>query len=77
MATKTITITEDAYGLLAAEKKNKESFSDVIKTHFKKHSFSDLIGLLNDKEAEEFHKHVKESRAASSKRLDRIAKELQ
>ena len=76
MATKTITITEKAYSLLAAEKSDKESFSDIITHHFAKHSFSDLAGILTHKEAEELRSHIKASRAASRKRLDRIAKRL-
>ncbi len=34
MGTKTISIMDDAYGLLKAHKRGKESFSDVIRKNF-------------------------------------------
>ena len=49
MATKTITITEDAYRLLAIEKNKDESFSELVKREFgKRGKISDLYGTLND-----------------------------
>ena len=46
VAFKTITLSEEAYDLLKANKKDKESFSDVIKKTFKrpKSSFLDFVG---------------------------------
>ncbi len=73
MATKTLTITEDAYERLAALKEGNESFSDVIVKHFPKHSLSELIGILSHKEADELRKHIAERRKASRQRIDRIA----
>lgn len=59
MATKCITITVEAYERLAAQKKDRESFSDVInRTITKKGSLLDLVGLLTPKEAEEMRRHV-------------------
>lgn len=77
MATKTLTITEDAYERLAIHKEKNDSFSDVIVKHFPKHSLSELIGILTHKEAEELRAHIKERRKASRERVDRIAKRLQ
>lgn len=72
MATKTLTITEDAYERLAALKEGKESFSDVIVKHFPKHSLLELVGMLTPEEADVMKKAIAESRKASRARLNRI-----
>ena len=46
MATKTLTITEDAYGRLAALKEEDESFSDVITKITGKVSLLSIAGIL-------------------------------
>jgi predicted CopG family antitoxin len=51
MATKTLTITEDAYNLLVADKLNGESFSKEIQRVLggkKKRKLSDFFGILSD-----------------------------
>ena len=48
MAVKTITIDMDAYELLAAAKRTEESFSRVIKRHFRRTTARDLLGRLDD-----------------------------
>ncbi len=78
MTTKTITITEDAYRLLAREKNKDESFSELIKREFsKKRSLSEFIGLwedIDDKEAEEMldfiEKSKEKTRISTKKRLE-------
>lgn len=66
MGTKTITIMDDAYELLARNKRKDESFSDVVRREFsKKGSILDLAGAwsdLSDKDAEEMEKSIKKSR---------------
>ncbi|MBI4140660.1 antitoxin VapB family protein [Candidatus Woesearchaeota archaeon] len=69
MATKTITITEEAYGLLASRKDTEDSFSDAIKKHFKKESLLSLVGTLTSQEAKELRIHVAERRNASRQRI--------
>jgi len=76
MATKTLTITEDAYERLAAEKEKNESFSDVIVRKFGRHSLLELAGILSNKEAAEMKKHIKERREAMRKRMDETAKRM-
>ena len=48
MATKTLTITEDAYGRLAALKEEDESFSDVITKITGKVSLLSIAGILTE-----------------------------
>lgn len=73
MATKTITITEDAYKALASDKKKDESFSEVIlRTHKKKGDISRFIGAwkhIPDKEIKAMHKDIEDLRKSSGKRL--------
>lgn len=76
MATKTITITEEAYELLASRKNTEDSFSDAIKKHFKKESLLSLVGVLTHEEAGELRKHVADRRVASRQRLAAIGKRL-
>ena len=49
MPVKTITIDMEAYNLLAAEKREKESFSGVIKRHFRKaRTAAELLERLDE-----------------------------
>ncbi len=72
MATKTITITVEAYEKLKRMKEERESFSDVINRMVKKRSLLELAGILNEKEGEEFEKAIKEGREGSKKRMLKI-----
>ncbi len=65
MATKTITIMDDAYKLLADNKLEAESFSEEIRRIFskkKKKSLKDFFGILSDEEGEDILKAIKKSR---------------
>ncbi len=77
MATKTLTITEEAYERLAQYKSEQESFTDVIIKHFPKHSLSELIGIWPHEEVEKLRAHIQERRKASRERMNRIARRLQ
>lgn len=75
MATKTISIMEDAYNLLAMHKRANESFSDVIRREFgKKGDISKFIGAWKDMPDEEFkaiEDSVRETREnAKARRLN-------
>ena len=77
MATKTLTITEEAYERLAAVRQKDESFSEIIMQHFPKHSLLELAGILSHKEAKELREYVHNRRKASRNRLNNIAKRLE
>ena len=73
MGTKTISIMDDAYRLLARNKRVKESFSDVIRREFsKKGRISDCAGILSDltdKQFEEMEKAIKKSNEYTKKHV--------
>lgn len=76
MATKTITITNEAYERLSAFKESKESFSDVIKKITGKYSLLDLVGVLTSEEANELEKYKKEMTKRLREQLDKVASDL-
>jgi predicted CopG family antitoxin len=68
MATKTISITEETYNMLASWKKENESFSDVIKRLGAKPSLTSFAGILSETRAKELEASIEEGRARSRRR---------
>lgn len=62
MATKTLTITEEAYERLARLKKENESFSKVIERITNKRKLSEFAGILSEESANELEDAIKEGR---------------
>ncbi len=76
MATKTISITEEAYERLRIQKAQKESFSDVINRVTGKRSIMELAGILSDEEANKMKEHIKEMRSRSRERSVKLIEKL-
>jgi len=75
MVTKTITIMEDAYALLSANKRENESFSDTIRRIAgKEKNIMDYFGVWSEECAEDIKKSIKESRARGKERNRRMEK---
>lgn len=72
MATKTISITEEAYERLAARKQKHESFSEVIKRMTNKVNLLDFAGFLTKEEADRLEAAVRAGRERSRKRLEHL-----
>lgn len=77
MATKTITITEDAYNILKSSKNDDESFTDAIVRIAKKDTLSELAGVLTKKDATELRESIKASRLATEQRLKQTRARLE
>jgi len=80
MGTKTITIMDDAYGLLVRNKNKDESFSEELRRILpKKGNILDCAGLwsdMSDKDAEDMKKTIKQLRKESAKSLLRRIENL-
>ncbi len=68
MATKTISITEEAYSRLASKKHGKESFSEVINRITNKVSLLNFAGILSKEDADKLEEEIKKGRELSRKR---------
>ncbi len=76
MATKTVSLDEEAYEQLRARKKEGESFSEVVKRLAGERSWSEVTGILTESEADDLESAIESGRAASTQRSDRLADEL-
>lgn len=69
MSTKTISITEEAYGRLSNRKRTGESFSEVINRLTNRRSLTEFAGILSKESARELEQNISKNRLASSKRM--------
>lgn len=77
MATKTLTITEDAYERLHAMKEEGESFSEVIRRITSKVKLADFAGILSDEETKMVKERIGKMRKLSSQRMKQVREQLQ
>ena len=76
MATKTISLDEEAYERLKAHKREGESFSEVVKRLAGERSWREVAGILSASEADELEAAIEDGRARSRERRDRLSREL-
>lgn len=81
MATKTISLSEDAYEHLASEKREGESFSDVVRRLASGVRLADYYGVLSEDTADELDAVLTERRRQRNEgrraRAERIADSLE
>jgi len=80
MATKTITIREAAYSLLAENKLEEESFSEEITrllSEKKKKSLLDFFGIITEEEGEGMLRDLEVKKALNIKLLKKRLQEFQ
>lgn len=80
MATKTISLSEDAYERLRAAKREGESFSDVVRRLTPGVKLADYYGVLDEDGADELKEIIAQNRsewtAEHEERVTRIADAL-
>ncbi len=76
MATKTISITEEAYERLKMRKEPRESFTDIINRITEKRDIMEFAGILTDEDAEKMKDHIKKMRQSSTDRINRVREAL-
>ncbi len=78
MATKNISITEEAYKRLASQRERNESFSEIINKLTGKVRLKDFFGILSRESADKLEKGIERVRKEREKfyreRVERIKK---
>ncbi|MFW6196820.1 MAG: antitoxin VapB family protein [Thermoplasmatota archaeon] len=76
MASKTITISEEAYRRLKSRKNKNQSFTDVIKNLTRERLLSKIAGILSQEKAESLKERIKENRRKTRERIDDVKERL-
>lgn len=76
MSTKTITLAEDAYDRLLALKRERDSFSDVVRRLATRRSLTEFAGVLSSNEAAQVEVVVRAGRVRSRERAKKMKRFL-
>lgn len=77
MATKTISLDEEAYECLKAHKREGESFSEVVKRIAGERSWTEVAGILSEEEADQLEGVIEEGRERSRERRKRLESDME
>ena len=75
MSDRTLSLSEEVYARLDAERKEGESFNNVISRLTEKKSLMNIVGFLKEEDAEEMWQVIEEMREKSRDRTLRIIEE--
>lgn len=71
VASRTVNLSQEAYDLLASLKQDRESFSDVVKRLAGERSLLEIVGVLDEQQAEKLHERIEAGRDRARRRRAR------
>ena len=74
MSARTVNLSPEAYELLSSLKRDRESFSDVVKRLAGERSLLDLVGVLDEEQAKRLEERIRAGRDRSARRRARQLK---
>lgn len=71
MPARTVNLNDEAYEILASLKKERESFSDVVKRIAGERSLFDIVGVLDPEQAKRLDDRIRAGRERATRRRGR------